>query len=158
MAKYEFLTTWVLEGAEISEVFEVLRDSEGYPDWWKGVTGVEVLEQGEESGVGELDRFSWRSKLPYTLVFDLRVSRIEPPYEIEGQATGELEGVGVWRLFQAARGTAVIYDWRVRTTKLWMNMFGPLPRPAFSWNHDLVMRQGGYGLAEKLGADLILHD
>ena len=27
---------------------------------------------------------------------------MEPPYLIEGHATGELEGVGVWRLFAGA--------------------------------------------------------
>src|SRR5215207_1966101 len=156
MADYRFLTTWVLD-APIEPTFEVLNDSTAYPEWWKGVQSVEVLEEGDESGVGELDRFSWRSVLPYTLEFDLRVTRVERPLLIEGEATGELEGVGVWRLFEGPE-TAVIYDWRVRTTKLWMNMFGPLARPAFAWNHDLVMRQGGHGLAERLGATLIAHD
>jgi uncharacterized protein YndB with AHSA1/START domain len=156
VARYEFLTTWLLD-APIDDVFEVLNDSTGYPDWWKGVQSCEVLEPGDEQGIGELDRFSWRSVLPYTLVFDLRVTRIERPHLIEGQATGELEGVGTWRLYEGP-GTAVVYDWRVRTTQAWMNIMGPLARPAFSWNHDLVMRQGGFGLAEKLGANLIAHD
>lgn len=49
-------------------------------------------------------------------------------------------------------------DWRVRTTKLWMNIFSAARTPAFSWNHDVVMRQGGYGLAERLGARLVAHD
>lgn len=39
-----------------------------------------------------------------------------------------------------------------------MNRLGPLPRPAFRWNHDLVMRQGGAGLARRLGASLLLSD
>jgi hypothetical protein len=39
-----------------------------------------------------------------------------------------------------------------------MNLFGPLARPAFSWNHDIVMRLGGKGLAAELGATLLLHD
>jgi hypothetical protein len=39
-----------------------------------------------------------------------------------------------------------------------MNLLGPLARPAFSWNHDLVMRQGGHGLATELGATLLAHD
>ncbi len=156
MADYEFLTTWLLD-APIEPTFDVLNDSKGYPDWWRGVTSVEVREEGDELGVGEVDRFSWRSVLPYTLEFDLRVTRVEPPYVIEGTASGELEGVGVWRLFDGPC-TAVVYDWRVRTTKLWMNVFGPLARPAFAWNHDLVMRQGGHGLAERMGARLIAHD
>jgi hypothetical protein len=39
-----------------------------------------------------------------------------------------------------------------------MNAVRPLARPAFAWNHDLVMRQGGQGLAAELGATLLLHD
>jgi hypothetical protein len=156
MASYAFLTTWVLD-APIQQVFDVLKDSKGYPDWWKGVTSCEVLEPAGADGIGELDRFSWKSVLPYTLTFDIRATRIESPYLIEGEASGELEGVGVWRLYEG-RGTAVTYDWRVRTTKRWMNALGPLPRPAFVWNHDLVMRQGGVGLARRLGVPLILND
>ncbi len=156
MASYEFLTTWCLD-APIDSVFEVLHDSAGYPRWWKGVRSVEVLVRGGEASVGELVRFEWRSVLPYSLVFELRVTRVERPYLIEGRASGELEGVGTWRLYEG-RGTAIVYDWRVRTTKPWMNAIGPLARPAFTWNHDLVMRQGGEGLAAELGTTLLLHD
>jgi hypothetical protein len=121
------------------------------------VNDVAVLEPGDETSVGELVHFAWRSLLPYSLEFDLRVTRVERPYLIEGHASGELEGVGVWRLYEG-RGTAIVYDWRVSTTKWWMNLLGPLARPAFSWNHDLVMRQGGHGLAAELGATLLARD
>ena len=90
--------------APIERVFAVLNDSAAYPEWWKGVTAVEVLEPGDADGVGELVRWSWRSALPNSLRFDARVTRVEPPHLIEGHATGELEGAGIWRLF-AAPGT-----------------------------------------------------
>jgi len=156
MAYYEFLSTWCVD-APIEAVFDVLQDSKGYPAWWKGVTSVDLLEPGDQLGVGQLNRFSWRSVLPYTLDFDMRVSRVEPLRLIEGHATGELEGVGVWRIF-GGPCTAVVYDWRVRTTAPWMNLLGPLARPAFAWNHDLVMSQGARGLADALGARLIASD
>ena len=156
MAEYEFLTTWCID-APIEAVFDLLHDSTGYPRWWKGVVGVEVLEQGDELGVGELARFTWRSVLPYSLSFDLRVAQVQRPHLIAAHASGELEGVGTWRLYEGD-GVAIVYDWRVRTTKRWMNAVGPLARPAFAWNHDVVMRQGGMGLAAELGARLLLHD
>jgi hypothetical protein len=156
MARYEFLTTWVVD-APIDAVFDVISDAAGYPTWWKGVQRVERLAPGDASGVGELDRLTWRSALPYSLTFDARVTRVERPHLIEGQATGELEGVGIWRLYEG-QGTAIVYDWRIRTTRRWMNVLGPLPRPAFVWNHDVVMRQGGVGLARKLGVRLVLND
>jgi hypothetical protein len=136
----------------------VLQDSVAYPEWWKGVTAVELLAAGDADGVGERARYSWRSVLPYTLTFEGHVTRVEPPHLLEGHATGELDGVGVWHLLEAPVGTAVLYSWKVRTTKLWMNLLGPLPRPAFRWNHDLVMRHGGAGLARRLGASLLLSD
>ena len=157
MAAYDFLTSWCI-GAPIERVFSVLNDTAAYPEWWKGVASVEVLESGDANGLGQLARLSWRSSLPYTLSFDSRVTRVEPPYLIEGTASGELEGVGAWHLFSGREGTAVLYSWRVRTTRRWMNVSGPLARPAFNWNHDRVMRQGGRGLADRLGAPLILHD
>ena len=46
----------------------------------------------------------WRSKLPYSLEFDLRVTRSEPPYLLEAHSSGELIGVGIWRLYEGAAG------------------------------------------------------
>lgn len=156
MARYEFLTTWVVD-APIDAVFDIISDAAAYPTWWKGVKRVERLAPGDGSGVGEVDRFTWRSVLPYSLTFDATVTRVERPHLLEGHATGELEGVGIWRLYEGD-GTAIVYDWRIRTTRRWMNVLGPLPRPAFVWNHDVVMRQGGVGLARKLGVRLVLND
>jgi hypothetical protein len=140
MREYEFLTTWCLD-APIERVFDVLRDSRGYPRWWKGVKSVVALADGDPEGVGEASRFTWRSVLPYELSFDSR----------------ELEGTGVWRLYEGS-GTAAVYEWRVHTTRAWMNVLAPLARPAFAWNHDIVMRQGADGIARELGARLIARD
>jgi uncharacterized protein YndB with AHSA1/START domain len=156
VADYKFLTTWCVD-APLEQVWDVLNETASYPEWWKGVQAVELLRDGDDQGVGQVSRFSWRSVLPYTLRFDMRVTRVERPHLIEGQATGELEGRGIWRLYEG-NGTAVVYDWQVRTTQAWMNVLGPVARPAFAWNHDLVMRQGGLGLAAKLGAPLVAHD
>jgi uncharacterized protein YndB with AHSA1/START domain len=157
MAAYEFLTTWCLRDAPAERAFEVLRDSASYPQWWAGVERAEVLQRGDADGIGEVTRLHWRSVLPYTLSFEMRITRMESPYLIEGHATGELEGVGTWRLYEG-RGLAVVYDWRVHTTKPWMNVLGPIARPAFVWNHDLVMRNGARGFADVLSASLVVTD
>ena len=73
---------------------------------------------------------------------------------IEADAHGELAGTGRWRFFDE-RETAVTYEWNVRTTKPWMNVAAPLARPIFRWNHNVVMHQGGEGLAALLGARLL---
>jgi hypothetical protein len=154
MAAYSFLTTWCL-AAPIEPVWDLISSSERYPQWWKGVRSVTELEPGGENGIGTLSRFEWRSRLPYSLEFDMRVTRSQPPHLLEGQASGELEGVGIWRLYSGAAGTAIVYSWEVSTTRPWMNRLAPLARPAFAWNHDYVMRQGAHGLARQLGTELV---
>ena len=155
MATYSFLTTWCV-AAPIEPVWDLISSSERYPEWWKGVRKVTELEPGGENGVGTLSRLEWRSKLPYSLEFDVRVTRSEPPYLLEGHASGELEGVGVWRLYSSDIGTALIYSWDVATTRAWMNAISPVARRVFAWNHDYVMRQGSIGLSTRLGAELIV--
>ncbi|MEA2193549.1 MAG: hypothetical protein QOI73_3670 [Solirubrobacteraceae bacterium] len=159
MASYSFLSTWCV-AAPIERVWEKLADAEGYPDWWTGVRKVELLEPGadEGRGVGTLYRMQWRSRLPYSLTFDSRITRRQPPHLLEGQASGELAGIGAWRLYESPAGTAAIYSWDVRTTAAWMNWLAPVARPVFTYNHDFVMRQGAEGLARTLGAELIAHD
>jgi uncharacterized protein YndB with AHSA1/START domain len=157
VAGYRFLTTWLIS-APRERVWDELRDSEAWPSWWRGVVNVEVLERGDEDRVGELARYTWRSRLPYELAFETRVVKVERPALMEGHATGELEGIGRWRLFDEDGVTAVLYEWNVHTTRPWMNALSPLLRPAFAWNHDWVMRQGGVGLARRLGAELLAHD
>lgn len=158
MAEYAFLSTWCLGGVTLPDVFETIRNSTDYPRWWKGVTAAELVRRsGAEDNVGDVISFAWRSRLPYTLTFELEVVRVEAPFLIEARARGELEGTGIWRFYEGA-GVAIVYEWRVATTKRWMNLFGPLARPAFVWNHDLVMRQGARGLAQTLGGSVVVCD
>ena len=110
-----------------------------------------MLEKGTDGDVGSLRRYTWKSKLPYRLRFDMRTTRVERPHVLEGRAEGELDGTGRWELRQDGEWTRVRYDWCVRTTKAWMNLLAPVARPFFAWNHDVVMRWGGAGLARKLG-------
>jgi uncharacterized protein YndB with AHSA1/START domain len=154
VASYRFLTAWCLE-APIEPVWEAVYDSESWPEWWRGVERVVELEPGDEEGVGQVGRYTWRSRLPYELTFVIRTTRVERPHLLEGEASGELSGAGRWRLFEGAGTTAVLYEWEVRTTRPWMNLLAPLARPVFARNHDHVMRNGAVGLARLLGARLL---
>jgi hypothetical protein len=136
-------------------VFQAIWDSERWPSWWRGVESVVKLEDGDEEGVGSLGRYVWKSRLPYRLEFETRTTRVERPYLLEGEADGELAGTGVWRVFEQDGVTAVVYDWNVRTTAAWMNLFAPVARPFFAWNHNVVMRWGGHGLSKLLGGRLL---
>ena len=153
-ASYRFVTTWCLD-APIERVFAAIDDAAAWPSWWKGVTRAELVEPGDGNKIGRVWDLSWRSRLPYELAFRSTVTRREPPYLLEGSADGELIGVGRWRLYEG-RGTAAVYEWDVRTARAWMNRLAPIARPAFAYNHDHVMRQGGEGLARLLGAALLV--
>lgn len=154
MADYNFETVWRLR-APIARVWNAIIASESWPQWWHGVVRVDELASPDADGIGGRQRFVWRSKLPYSLAFEMQTTRVEPPALIEGQATGELEGTGTWRLTESEGVTTVRYTWKVRTTRSWMNLLAPLLRPVFAWNHDWVMARGAEGLAKMLGAELL---
>ena len=153
MASYSFLTTWIL-AAPRDAVWAAIYEIEHWPAWWPGVRRVEKLEHGNGNGVGALYRHEWRSVIPYPVRFETRITGIERPFLIEAKADGELAGTGRWRFFDG-RETAVTYEWNVHTTRPWMNLLAPIARPVFRWNHNVVMHQGGQGLADLLGTRLL---
>jgi len=154
MADYSFLTTWLLD-APREQVFEAIYDQAGWPRWWRGVEEATEIHAGEDDGVGTVSRMVWKSLLPYRVEFEVTTTRIERPHLMEGNAVGELSGVGRWRLYEQDGITAVLYEWNVATTKAWMNLLAPLARPVFEWNHDWVMAHGGEGIARLLGCRLL---
>jgi hypothetical protein len=157
LAQYEFLTTWLLE-ADRERVWEAVYDSDAWPEWWRGVEETERLADGDERGIGQRGRYVWKAKLPYRVEFFIETTRVDRPFLLEGSASGELAGVGRWRFFEQGGVTAVVYEWNVRTTRWWMNLLAPVAKPVFEANHDYVMRNGGEGIAELLGARLLALD
>lgn len=155
MADYEFVTIWRFE-APVEKVWEEIKRSEKWSEWWKGVLRVVELKAGNADGVGMVTRSTWRSALPYNLEFNSEVIKIEPLKTIEIRAFGELEGEGIWTFSAENENlTEVRYDWKVKTTKAWMNIFAPLAKPFFRWNHNIIMNWGGVGLAKKLNCKLL---
>lgn len=149
MAQYEFITHWQFNAPQ-EKVWDLIFQSEAWPDWWPGVEKVEKIKDGDKNHVGAIHRYTWKSKLPYRLTFEMETTRIEPPSLIEGRALGELQGKGAWHLSNEGEITTVRYDWNVETTKTWMNYLAPIARPVFKWNHDVVMGWGAEGLTRKL--------
>jgi hypothetical protein len=123
----------------------------------KGASGaVHILavggKRGDTDGVGSVHRITWKTALPYQLTFDIRMDRIDPMSALEGRASGELDGVGLWTLRPRGAGTYVRYDWKVEVTKPWMKVFAPLLRPVFAWNHNIVMGWGEEDIRFRLKA------
>ena len=111
---------------------------------------MDELDAGGPGRVGARFAIEWRSRLPYPSGSSSPWSRWTGRAH-GGSAVGELEGQGVWRLFEDLGVTAVVYDWKVPTTKRVDEPAVPVARPVFEYNHDVVMRWGGEGLARAAG-------
>ncbi len=152
--KYSFITRWQFR-SPLQPVWDAIYTSLEWPEWWKGVLQVRELDKGDEKGIGGVREYTWKSILPYKLAFNMRLKEIEPFQKLKGEAFGELEGMGEW-FFEEKEGiTYVEYHWTVITNKAWMNYLSFLLKPAFDYNHDVVMSWGAKGLAKKIGAELI---
>ncbi len=143
---YSFVTRWEVK-APLEKVWDALFDSDRWPAWWKGVERVEKIRPASgPHEVGSVRRFTWKSRLPYRLTFDMTITRVEPHSLIESTAEGELQGTGRWTFSSIDGVTAVRYDWNVRPPQPWMNLLAPVARPLFRWNHNVVMGWGLEGL------------
>ena len=154
MRQYSLVTQWHLQAA-IEPVWQALVSPEEWPQWWRYVKAVVELEEGDARGIGALRRYTWSSKLPYRLSFEMRTTALARPTLIEGAAIGDLNGTGRWQLSESGTTTRVRYTWTVSTNKDWMNLLAPVLAPVFAWNHDQVMHEGGRGIARHLGVALL---
>jgi hypothetical protein len=151
---YTFITRWQIR-APLTQVWDTIYHSLEWPAWWRGVVHVKEIEKGEENDIGSVREYTWRGILPYQLVFNVRLTEIEKYKRMKGEAFGELEGTGQW-FFEEHNGvTRIQYNWIVHTHKKWMNYFTLILKPAFTYNHNIVMRWGAKGLAKKLNAELL---
>lgn len=154
MSEYRFLTIWQLE-APLAAVCKAIENSLAWPEWWPGVEKVEELSAGDADGIGCVRRYTWKGRLPYRLTFDVQVTYMELQTMVEGVASGDVEGIGRWSFANEGTLTIARYEWQVRPVALWMRLLSPVASPLFRWNHDILMRQGGEGLARRLNARLV---
>ncbi|MBV8031547.1 MAG: SRPBCC family protein [Betaproteobacteria bacterium] len=154
MSRYTLVTDWELD-APAERVWNALVCTQEWPSWWHYVERAQELLKPGPDGTGAITRYTWSSRLPYRLTFDMRTTVMERPRRIEGEALGDLKGHGRWDLRDSGARTSVRYTWSVDTGKAWMNALAPLLAPVFEWNHGQVMLEGGRGLARHLGARLL---
>lgn len=152
---YRFQTVWWAPAA-IEQIWETLANYGAWPTWWRGIQSVEVLRHGDQSGVGTVLRQGWRSRLPYTLVFDLEMLRIESRKLLEGRASGDLEGTCRWTFTPVNGGTEICFAVNVRTGRWWMNLPIPFVPRIVRANFETIMHWGREGLAQKLGVPVEL--
>jgi hypothetical protein len=95
-AHYEFCTVWRATGTA-AEVREVLADGASLPRWWPAVyLSVNILNEGDETGVGAEMALLTKGWLPYTLRWTLLVTEPITDTGYALAAAGDLVGAGRW--------------------------------------------------------------
>lgn len=154
---YEIESRWRVPGA-IGDVYAVLTDAEALPRWWsEAYSKVTVAAEGDpETGVGRVTDIVTRGVLPYDVTWRVEVLETRRPELIRVKASGDVIGLGAWRLAEKDGTVDLSYLWRVRVGKPWMQKFEFLLKPVFVWNHKWVMRRGEIGLRAELARRAML--
>lgn len=153
--RYHFITTIELS-AERSEIWQTLARSEDWIDWWRWLREVEVLNEGNQDGVGHRVRHRVSSPLGYRLTYVGLVTRAVEPVMSRFEAEGDLEGWGQFALEATGTGSTMLrFHWLVETPKRWMNLLAPIARRVFIWNHHKLMEDFARDLARATSGELV---
>jgi hypothetical protein len=136
-------------------VWALLTDVEAWPNWWRYVRQVQVLERAPGSPLGDVTQIDWSSALLLRARLRMVTAVAERPRLLETHVGGDLRGVGAWILEPTPEGGVdVTYRWELELHRRWMRNWAALLRPVFEWNHFVVMREGARGMARALGCGL----
>jgi len=147
---YRFIDRWRVEG-NAEEVADILEDALSLPRWWPSVYfEVQELEPGGEHGMGKLISLRAGGWLPYTLRINFRTVESRYPFGFSMDATGDLQGQGIWTFEQDGAFVNVTYDWTVRAHKPIVDKLSFLLKPIFRSNHNWTMKRGEESLKLEL--------
>jgi hypothetical protein len=147
---YNFIDKWRVE-ADVKEVADILEDALSLPRWWPSVYfEVQELEPGGEHGIGKLISLRAGGWLPYTLRINFGTVESRYPFGFSMDATGDLQGQGIWTFEQDGAFVTVTYDWTVRADKPIVDKLSFLLKPVFRSNHNWTMRRGEESLKLEL--------
>jgi hypothetical protein len=146
---YHFITVWRVKST-IQEVSEIIGDARGLTRWWPSVyLYVDVLEEGDENGVGRVVDLYTKGWLPYTLRWAFRVTEVRPD-GFSLIAWGDFDGRGIWTFEQKGEWVNITYDWKIKAEKALLRYFSFIMKPFFSANHRWAMAKGEESLKLEL--------
>jgi uncharacterized protein YndB with AHSA1/START domain len=154
---YHFVTTWRI-AATPEEISAVLGDAASLARWWPSVyLRVDVVEEGDERGLGKVVDLWTKGFLPYTLRWRFAVTESDPPRGFRLDAHGDFVGRGIWTLTSEREtthtggpSTLVTYDWLDVAEKGILKSLSIVMKPIFSANHHWAMQQGARSLRLEL--------
>lgn len=141
---YHFITKWQLD-ASPEVVYRTLQKAERLPKWWSTVyLKVDIMKQGDATGVGKEVSLLTKGWLPYKLRWNFRVIDSHFPTGYSLEAWGDFIGKGTWtfRPLDNGQRCEATYDWKVSAEKPLLKYLSFLLYPIFSANHHWAMRQG----------------
>ena len=111
---------------------------------------VKEIEPGGEGGIGKLISLRAGGWLPYTLRINFRTIESRYPHGFTMDATGDLEGKGIWTFRQDGPLVLVTYDWTIKANKPIIEKLSFLLKPIFRSNHSWTMKRGEESLKLEL--------
>src|SRR5690242_1619729 len=146
---YHFITQWRVKST-IKEVSEIIGAAQDLTRWWPSVyLDVDVLEQGDENGLGKEVALYTKGWLPYTLRWQFRVTEVRPDgFTLVAQ--GDFDGRGIWTFEQEGEWVHITYDWKISAEKPLLRYFSFIMKPIFSANHRWAMKKGEESLKLEL--------
>jgi hypothetical protein len=146
---YHFITVWRVKST-IKEVSEIIGDARGLARWWPSVyLDVNVMEEGDEHGVGKVVSLYTKGWLPYTLRWQFRVTEARQD-GFSLVAWGDFDGRGIWTFEQDGEWVNIMYDWKIKAEKPLLRYFSFIMKPLFSANHHWAMAKGEASLKLEL--------
>ena len=147
---YHFVDKWQVEG-DVREVADIIEAAAGLTRWWPSVYfAYEELEPGGHNGGGKLIRLHAGGWLPNTRWINFRTVESDYPHGFTLEATGDLEGKGIWIFAQEGPHVNITYDWTIRANKSIIRKLSFLLKPIFRANHTWTMRRGEESLKLEL--------
>ncbi len=146
---YHFITHWWVEST-LKEVNEIIGNASDLVLWWPSVyLDVQIVEPGDERGLGKVVSLYTKGWLSYTLRWSFRVTDVrQDGFTLE--AWGDFDGRGIWKFEQKGPWVNITYDWKIRAEKPMLRYFSFLVKPIFAANHRWAMAKGEESLRLEL--------
>ena len=141
---YNFKNIWIVSG-NLKDAEAAILDMYSWSKWWEGLIDATITNP-DVNVIGTKITAKWKSTFGYQLKTQLTITGYKPGEMIIFNSEGDLRGEGSWS-FKALSDTETSMEiiWNVATQKAWMNLFGPLLKPAFIYAHNKLMNEGEAG-------------
>jgi uncharacterized protein (DUF2236 family) len=143
---YRFNVTWQAD-RPTDAVYAMLTDLDSYPNWWPDYREMRRIDE-------DTFEFAMQASLPYKLICTNKFLVREPEkghfrLSIGGDIVGWIDFVIT---NEGSGRTRVDITQECRAAKLLLRILAPIGRPAFAYNHGIVMRHGLAGIQSRLPA------